>query len=55
VVNGVAAVPVMAMVMLMAARRSVMGDFATGPALKIVGWTATFFMLLAACGMIATL
>jgi NRAMP (natural resistance-associated macrophage protein)-like metal ion transporter len=54
VVNGVAAVPVMAMTMLMASRRAVMGDFTIGPVLKAVGWLATGFMLLAAVGMFAT-
>jgi NRAMP (natural resistance-associated macrophage protein)-like metal ion transporter len=51
VVNGVAAVPVMAMTLVMAARWSVMGNYTIGPVLKSVGWAATFFMLLAACGM----
>jgi Mn2+/Fe2+ NRAMP family transporter len=54
VVNGVAAVPVMAMTLVMAARRKVMGDFTIRPVLRIVGWVATFFMLVAACGMIVT-
>ncbi|MBW4021892.1 MAG: divalent metal cation transporter [Proteobacteria bacterium] len=54
VVNGVVAVPIMVMMVLMAARRDVMGDFVIGPVLKAVGWAATAVMLLAAVGMFAT-
>jgi Mn2+/Fe2+ NRAMP family transporter len=54
VVNGVAAVPIMAMIMLMASRRKVMGNFVLGPWLKALGWTATVAMAAAAAGMIAT-
>lgn len=55
VVNGVAAVPVMAMMMVLASRRSVMGQFQLGRVLKTVGWAATVVMLMAAIGMFATL
>jgi Mn2+/Fe2+ NRAMP family transporter len=54
VINGVAAVPIMAMIMMMASRSEVMGQFAIGPWLKTVGWLATAAMALAAAGMIAT-
>ena len=54
VVNGVAAVPMMAMIMLMASRRKVMGEFALKPWLKALGWIATAVMAAAAVGMIAT-
>jgi Mn2+/Fe2+ NRAMP family transporter len=54
VINGVAAVPIMAMIMLMASRRKVMGPFALRPLLKTVGWLATAAMTAAAIGMIAT-
>ena len=54
VVNGVAAVPVMAMIMLMASRRKVMGEFALKPWLKMLGWIATAVMAAAAVGMFAT-
>lgn len=51
VVNGLAAVPIMVLVMLMAARHDIMGDFVvTGP-LRWVGWIATGVMALAAVGM----
>ena len=54
VVNGVAAVPVMAMMMLLASRADVMGRFALGRWLKRIGWLSTAVMLLAAIGMFAT-
>ncbi|WP_419757529.1 NRAMP family divalent metal transporter [Acidisoma sp.] len=54
VVNGVVAVPIMVMTVLMAARRDVMGDFVLGPVLKALGWLATAVMALAAIGMFAT-
>jgi len=55
VVNGVVAVPVMAMMMLMASREDVMGRFAIGPALRVMGWLATAVMAVAAAAMLATL
>jgi NRAMP (natural resistance-associated macrophage protein)-like metal ion transporter len=54
VVNGVAAVPIMAMIMHMASRRTVMGEFALQPGLKALGWIATAVMAAAAVGMFAT-
>ncbi len=54
VINGVAAVPIMAMIMLMASRSNVMGPFALGPLLKTFGWLATAVMAIAAVGMFAT-
>jgi NRAMP (natural resistance-associated macrophage protein)-like metal ion transporter len=54
VVNGVVAVPIMVMTVLMAARRDVMGQFVLGPVLKVLGWLATAVMALAAVGMFAT-
>jgi NRAMP (natural resistance-associated macrophage protein)-like metal ion transporter len=54
VVNGVAAVPIMAMIMLMASRQKVMGQFPLGPWLKGLGWLATAAMTAAAVGMFAT-
>ena len=54
VVNGVVAVPIMVMMVLMACRRDVMGDFALGPVLKTLGWLATGVMAVAAVGMFAT-
>ncbi len=54
VINGVAAVPIMVMIMLMASRRTVMGQFTLTPWLKILGWLATVVMAVAAVGMFAT-
>jgi len=54
VVNGVVAVPVMVMMMVMGARRSVMGDFVLPGYLKLIGWVATVAMALAALGMFVT-
>ena len=55
VINGVAAVPIMVMIMLMASRKQVMGQFALRPLLKALGWLATVVMAVAAIGMFATL
>jgi Mn2+/Fe2+ NRAMP family transporter len=54
IVNGVAAVPIMVLIMHMASRREVMGDFALKPWLKTLGWLATAVMTAAAVGMFAT-
>ncbi|MER2265308.1 NRAMP family divalent metal transporter [Methylobacterium oxalidis] len=54
VVNGVIAVPVMAVMMLAAARLDIMGAFAVRGPLKLLGWTATVLMLLAVVAMIGT-
>jgi len=54
VVNGVVAVPVMVMMMLMAVRRDVMGRFVIGPTLRALGWLATAAMAAAAIGMVGT-
>jgi NRAMP (natural resistance-associated macrophage protein)-like metal ion transporter len=51
VVNGVVAVPIMALTMLMAANAKVMGEQTIGPALKIVGWLSTAAMAAAAMAM----
>jgi NRAMP (natural resistance-associated macrophage protein)-like metal ion transporter len=55
VVNGVVAVPVMVMTMLIAMRPAAMGDFVIGRWLRGFGWLATAMMALAAIGMFATL
>jgi Mn2+/Fe2+ NRAMP family transporter len=54
VVNGVAAVPIMVLIMHLASRREVMGGFALKPWLKTLGWLATAVMAAAAVGMFAT-
>jgi Mn2+/Fe2+ NRAMP family transporter len=54
IINGVAAVPIMAMIMLIASRREVMGEFVLTKRLAVLGWLATAVMAAAAVGMFAT-
>jgi Mn2+/Fe2+ NRAMP family transporter len=54
VINGVVATPIMIMIMAMASRRKVMGQFALSPWLKTLGWLATAAMTAATVGMFAT-
>jgi Mn2+/Fe2+ NRAMP family transporter len=51
VINGVAAVPIMVVMMLMARNRRVMGEFAVSGALAWGGWIATLAMGVAAAGI----
>lgn len=51
VVNGVIAVPMMVVMMLVVSRRDQMGRFIAGPALKTFGWAATAVMAVAALAM----
>jgi NRAMP (natural resistance-associated macrophage protein)-like metal ion transporter len=54
VINGVAAVPIMIMILLLGARQAVMGRFSLTRPLLILGWLATAVMAAAAIGMFAT-
>ncbi|HWG18821.1 MAG TPA: divalent metal cation transporter [Acidobacteriaceae bacterium] len=54
VINGVAAVPLMVVMMWMGSRRKVMGKFTIPWAMKILGWLATAAMAAAAIVMFAT-
>lgn len=54
VINGVAAVPIMIMIMHLSTRQAVMRQFTLGPVLKGFGWLATAVMAAAAIGMFAT-
>src|SRR5471030_1178568 len=54
VVNGVAAAPVMAMMMLLTMRRDIMGAFTLPRPLQIVGWLATLVMALTIVAMVVT-
>jgi Mn2+/Fe2+ NRAMP family transporter len=54
VINGVVAVPIMVMIMLMAARPAIMGPFTLSRPLSFMGWLATVVMAAAAIGMFAT-
>ncbi|QKC85555.1 Nramp family divalent metal transporter [Mesorhizobium sp. NZP2077] len=55
VVNGVVAVPVMAVMMLMTARRDIMGKAKVPLGMRIIGWVATAVMAFAALVMIVQL
>ena len=44
VINGVVAVPLMVVIILLASRKSVMGDFAVNMNLRVLGWIATAVM-----------
>lgn len=51
VINGVIAVPIMAVMMLLATRQSVMGSNVIGPRLKVMGWLATVAMAATVLGL----
>jgi Mn2+/Fe2+ NRAMP family transporter len=55
VINGVVAVPVMVMMMLLGSRKDVMGQFTLSTPLKAVGWAAAVVMGVAAAAMFATM
>jgi len=54
VLNGIVAVPVMVMMMMMAARSDIMGRFVVAGALKWLGWIATAVMAAAVVAMLVT-
>ena len=51
VINGVISVPIMAVMMVMAGRAAIMGEFVIRARLKILGWSATAAMTLAVLAM----
>ena len=51
VINGVVAVPLMAVIMLLASRKSVLGRYRAGPILLTLGWIGTGVMALTALAM----
>ncbi len=51
VVNGLTAVPIMIIMMIMAGNRRIMGEFAVSGVLAWGGWLATIAMVIAAVGM----
>ena len=55
VINGVLAVPVMVLLMVMARNPRVMGQFRISPLLTTFGWIATSAMAIAALAYIVTL
>jgi Mn2+/Fe2+ NRAMP family transporter len=54
VLNGVIAVPIMAVMMLLASRKDTMGDHVIGPRLRSLGWIATAAMAATVTAMLAT-
>lgn len=54
VINGIVAVPVMALLMLMSAREDVMGKFRISRNWTVIGWTATAVMAVASAFFIAS-
>ena len=52
VINGVVAVPLMAVIILLVSRKSVMGDFTASRTLVVLGWIATAVMGAAAVRML---
>jgi Mn2+/Fe2+ NRAMP family transporter len=55
VVNGVIAVPIMVVMMLLSAKPEVMGPFIARPRLRVIGWLSTAVMGAAVIAMFATL
>ena len=53
-INGVIAVPIMAVMMLLASRADIMGHFVIRPRLRGLGWLATAVMAVTVVAMIAT-
>jgi Mn2+/Fe2+ NRAMP family transporter len=51
VINGVMAVPVMAVMMLVASSRKIMGDLPISGRLKLLGWVCTAVMAVASLVM----
>ena len=54
-INGIVAVPVMAMMMLISSNQAIMGKFPVGGWMRMVGWLATGVMGLAVACMAATI
>jgi Mn2+/Fe2+ NRAMP family transporter len=51
VINGVVAVPLMVVIILLVSKKAVMGDFTASRPIVILGWIATVIMGLAAVRM----
>jgi NRAMP (natural resistance-associated macrophage protein)-like metal ion transporter len=52
VINGVVAVPLIALVVLLASRRSVLGNYTASGSLRVLGWMTAGLMAFAAVGML---
>ena len=55
VINGVIAVPIMAVMMVLGTRHTVMGNYAIGKRLRWLGWLATVVMAIAVVAMLLTM
>jgi NRAMP (natural resistance-associated macrophage protein)-like metal ion transporter len=53
-INGIIAVPIMIIMMLLASRKDVMGDFVIRPRLRRLGWAATGVMAVTVIAMLST-
>jgi Mn2+/Fe2+ NRAMP family transporter len=53
-INGIIAIPIMAVMMMLAARHDIMGQFVIRPRLRQLGWTATGVMAVTVFAMFAT-
>jgi NRAMP (natural resistance-associated macrophage protein)-like metal ion transporter len=53
-INGIIAVPIMIIMMLLASRKDVMGDFVIRPRLRRLGWAATGVMAVTVVAMLST-
>ena len=54
VLNGVIALPIMVVMMLLASRKAVMGDHVIGSRLRWLGWAATAVMAAVVLAMLVT-
>ena len=54
VLNGVVAAPVLVIMMLLSARRDVMGDFVVGGVLKLLGWLTAALMAASVAALVIT-
>jgi NRAMP (natural resistance-associated macrophage protein)-like metal ion transporter len=54
VINGVVAVPLMAMLMVMSANNAIVGKFLLPPHLRVIGWSATIVMFLASLAFLVS-
>jgi Mn2+/Fe2+ NRAMP family transporter len=52
VINGVVAVPLMAVIIVLVSKKSVMGVYTAHPAIIVIGWIATVIMAFAALAML---
>jgi hypothetical protein len=55
VINGVVAVPLMVMLMIMSANSTIVGKFQLPSYLRIIGWCATSVMFLASLAFIVSI